>query len=219
MSLDQVECARRTIHTVRYVTIATICAGGDGRPWNTPVFAAFDSRYAFYWISDRWSQHSRNIRDDARVFLAIYDSTIPEGTGARKGVYVQARAAELSDPGRIARAHRLIACRAGKPPRPAEHYRGAMPGRIYHAVPERVWLNDTAERDGHRVDVRVEIELAALRDEARCPRLRHRAQSADIAECRHRRAQTLQSSDIAERGHGRVNTVTEGNSRLVPEAR
>lgn len=165
MSLDYVESARRTMREIEYITIATICAGVDGRPWNSPVYSAFDSDCNFFWVSDRQSQHSKNIRVNPYVFLAIYNSTIPEGTGAGRGVYIQAQAGELSDPDRIARAHQLLAGRSGKMPRPAGNFLGSMPRRIYQATPEKVWVNDVVERNGSRIDVRVEIDIALLRTE------------------------------------------------------
>jgi uncharacterized protein YhbP (UPF0306 family) len=170
MPMDHVACARRTIHHVSYITIATICTGIEPMPWNTPVYAAFDSTYDFFWISDQHSQHSRNIRRNPHAFLAIYDSTIPEGTGAGKGVYIQAHAEELSDPHQIARAHRLVAQRSGTAPRPADYYLGEMPGRIYRAAPQRLWVNDVADRGGLHVDTRVEVDLATLQGRARTSR-------------------------------------------------
>jgi uncharacterized protein YhbP (UPF0306 family) len=163
MTLDHVRCALRTIHEIQYVTMATVCPGGEAIPWNTPVYTAFDSAYNFFWVSDRESQHSTNIRANPHVFLAMYDSTIPEGTGARKGVYIQAKARELVDREEIIRAHKLVAGRSGKAPRSADCYSGDMPGRLYVAMPERLWVNDTLKRNGIRVDGRVEVDLAAIR--------------------------------------------------------
>lgn len=167
MSLDHIECARRTIQEIQYITIATVHAHSDSspasRPWNSPVYSAFDSECNFYWASDRHSRHSKNIRENPNVFLAIYNSMIPEGTGAGKGVYIQAQARELSDPGEIAHAHQLLADRVGKTSRTPDHFLDDMPRRIYQAVPERAWVNDNGERKGHFIDIRIEIDLALLR--------------------------------------------------------
>lgn len=119
------------------------------QPWNSPVYSAFDSDYNFYWVSDRHSQHSKNIQENPHIFLTIYNSTILEGTGADKGVYIQAQARELSDPGEIAYAHQLLAGRAGKTSRTPDHFLNDAPRRIYQAVPERAWVNDTREQNGH----------------------------------------------------------------------
>src|SRR5215510_637740 len=167
MSLNYIECARQTIQEIQYITIATIHTHSDSRlanqPWNSPIYSAFDSDYNFYWVSDRRSQHSKNIQENSNTFLAIYNSTIPEGTGAGKGVYIQAQARELSDPDEIAHAHQLLADRVGKTPRTPDHFLDNMPRRIYQAVPERAWVNDDGERNGHFIDIRIEIDLALLR--------------------------------------------------------
>ena len=159
------ECARRTIQKIQYITIATVCAGVDGHPWNSPVYSAFDSDYNFFWVSDRKSQHSKNIENNSCVFLAIYDSTIPEGTGAGHGVYIRAQAEEMSDPDRVSRAHQLVASRVGKTLRPPRDFLGDAPRRIYRAAPEKMWVNDVVEREGFLIDIRVEIDLALLRVE------------------------------------------------------
>jgi Pyridoxamine 5'-phosphate oxidase len=67
-----------------YITIAT--ADSNGQPWNTPLYAAYDEHYNFYWASWTESVHSRNIRQNPAVFLVVYDSTVPEGTG--EGIYI-----------------------------------------------------------------------------------------------------------------------------------
>jgi uncharacterized protein YhbP (UPF0306 family) len=165
MSLDYVKCTRRTVQEIKYITIATICAGVNGYPWNSPVYSAFDSDYNFFWASEIQSQHSKNIRENPYVFLVIYNSTIPEGAGVGKGVYIQAQASEMSDPDQITRAHQLMASRAGKPPRSAEYFLDDAPRRIYRATPTKMWVNDVVEQDDFRVDVRVEIDLALLQAE------------------------------------------------------
>jgi nitroimidazol reductase NimA-like FMN-containing flavoprotein (pyridoxamine 5'-phosphate oxidase superfamily) len=151
---EHLERARRIVREIKYITIAS--ASKDGQPWNSPVYSAFDHDYNFYWASDRGGQHSRNIRENPRVFLAIYDSTVPEGTG--KGVYVQAIAAELTDPIDIQRGLDQLDKRVGKPPHSPEQFMGKMPRRVYRATPQRVWVNEDGTREGEYIDIRVEID-------------------------------------------------------------
>ena len=150
---EHAERARRIVEEIKYITIAT--ASSAGEPWNSPVYCAFDVDYNFYWASDREARHSRNIRENPRVFLAIYDSTVPEGTG--KGVYVQATAAELDDPDDIREGLARLDCRVGKqheqhPPQ----FMGPTRRRIYRAIPQRVWVNEV-EHSGEPIDVRIEV--------------------------------------------------------------
>lgn len=121
---------------IRYITIATICE--DGSPWNTPVSASFDTELNFFWGSSPENVHSQNIRRDVRVFVVIYDSTVPEGTG--EALYMQGKADELE----------MIDDALTK----------------YRFVPERVWVNDeTKNEDGtYKHDIRVELNLNSLRE-------------------------------------------------------
>jgi nitroimidazol reductase NimA-like FMN-containing flavoprotein (pyridoxamine 5'-phosphate oxidase superfamily) len=64
------------VRDIKYITIAT--ASKTGQPWNSPVYSAFDGAYNFYWASDREGQHSRNIRENPQVFLAIYARPFPK---------------------------------------------------------------------------------------------------------------------------------------------
>ena len=100
--------AREIVQRLLYLTVAT--ASGQGQPWNSPVYAAYDEHSNFYWSSSPEAQHSRNIRENDKVFLVIYDSTVPEGKG--EAVYVEATAAALEDPAEIGQAKLGLARRA-----------------------------------------------------------------------------------------------------------
>jgi len=76
------------------------------------VYSAYDDRANFYWTSSPLAQHSRNIDQNGKAFLAIYDSTVPEGKG--EGVYVEAAAAGLVIPEEINKAKTNLARRVGK---------------------------------------------------------------------------------------------------------
>lgn len=150
------ERAKEIIEKILYLTIASVSE--DGQPWNTPVYSAYDKNYNFYWASDQNGQHSRNIRANPNVFLVIYDSTVPEGTG--EGVYIKAKAYELADEKEIKDALAPLYTRKHQDPekrRPAE-FLGGYPRRVYKAVPEKFWMNADGEKDGNYIDVRVELE-------------------------------------------------------------
>src|SRR5260370_537682 len=91
MKSKYAEKAKKIIKKILYITIAT--ASKNGTPWNSPVYSAFDDKYNFFWASDQNGQHSKNIAENNKVFLVIYDSTVPEATG--EGVYIQAKAYKL----------------------------------------------------------------------------------------------------------------------------
>jgi hypothetical protein len=152
---DKISRAKEIIEKILYITIAT--ATSDGQPWNSPVYSAFDESYNFFWESDQNGQHSKNIRENSRVFIVIYDSTAPEGTG--EGVYIQAKAYELTDKEEIVHGLSFLDKRVGKKPHTPEQFLGEMPRRVYKAVPDKVWINDEGVVNGNYIDIRVEVEL------------------------------------------------------------
>jgi nitroimidazol reductase NimA-like FMN-containing flavoprotein (pyridoxamine 5'-phosphate oxidase superfamily) len=87
------DVARTIIEASRYMVLAT--ADANGGPWPSPVYFAHDDYTCFYWVSSPEAIHSRNIATRSDVGIAIFDSTVPIGTG--QGVYLRARAAEVSD--------------------------------------------------------------------------------------------------------------------------
>lgn len=151
--MTDVEKAKTILSKIRYINIASVSV--DGQPWNTPVSAFFDDQLNFYWASWKENQHSKNIRSNPNIFLTVYDSTAAEGTG--EGVYMQAKAFELSDPDEINRA--LAFRDKKKKARQAEEYLGEYPRRLYKAVPEKFWLNGDGEISGNFVDVRIEVKM------------------------------------------------------------
>ncbi len=155
---DLVERAKEIIEKILYITIAT--CGKDGKPWNSPVYSAYDKKYNFYWNSWTENQHSKNIAENPNVFLVIYNSIVPEGTG--EGVYIQAKAYMVTDKKEIERARELLIKRKNKPSselRAAQEFMGDYPRRVYKAVPEKIWMNDVGDVNGEYIDTRVEVNL------------------------------------------------------------
>lgn len=150
--------AKKIIEKILYITIAT--ASKDAVPWNSPVYSAFDEDYNFYWASDQNGQHSKNIAENNKVFLVIYDSTVPEGTG--EGVYVQATAHMLTDEEDIRNALKYLDGRVKKQKDPktrVAEFQGDKPRRLYKAVPEKFWMNGDGDINGDYIDIRMEVSL------------------------------------------------------------
>lgn len=150
--------AAAIIEQIRYATLATVRS--DGHPWNSPVAAIHDGQLNIYWISDKEGQHSCNIRANGHVFIVIYDSTVPEGQG--EGVYIQAKAQELTDPEEIRQVRQLK--KGPEHDDPAPFMDGGGVRRVYKATPEKLWMNDAEIQDGVFIrDYRVELSLGAVR--------------------------------------------------------
>ena len=155
MDNELTQKAKEIIENSLYLTLATTSA--DGSPWNSPVFAAYDDSYTFYWRSDKNAIHSQNIRTNRMVFIVIFDSHAPWGKG--KGVYIKAQAVELEDKTELEKALALLDKRSQKTVRKTDAFIHDAPRRIYKAIPEKVWINDDIEINGQFVDKRAEIQL------------------------------------------------------------
>ena len=149
--------AKEIIEKIIYITIAS--SSKDGVPWNSPVYSAFDKYYNFYWASWKENQHSKNIKENQDVFIVVYNSTVPEGTG--EGVYIQAKAHELTDEKEIGRALSYLYKRKNQDPKKREvkDFLGDYPRRVYKAIAGKVWMNDVGEVNGNYIDKRIEIKL------------------------------------------------------------
>ncbi len=153
--MDKTEKARKIISDILYITIAT--SSKDAVPWNSPVYSSYDGNYNFFWVSSPGAKHSKNIKENNQVAIVIYNSTDPEGTG--EGVYIQAKAYELADPKEIEEALRFHYGRKNKPKRQISDFLDDSPRRVYKAVPEKFWINETQKFNGHPVDVRTEVAI------------------------------------------------------------
>ena len=87
----------------------------------------------------------------------MYDSTVLEGTGI--GVYIQAKAYELSDEKEIEKALSLLYGRKNETPRKPSEFLRDYPRRVYKAIPEKIWVNSESDIDGEYVDRRIEVNL------------------------------------------------------------
>lgn len=152
MSAD-LEHARQIVDKVKYLTLATVDA--DGNPWNAPVFGMCDEDFNCYRGSYRGAQHSKNIEQNGKVYITVYDSTVAPGTGW--GVYIRGVASKVEDPEEISRLYELMKPRHDDDFWPLETLSGDGPVRFYKATKQAVWMNDGGEAEGVYVDVRRQL--------------------------------------------------------------
>jgi nitroimidazol reductase NimA-like FMN-containing flavoprotein (pyridoxamine 5'-phosphate oxidase superfamily) len=149
--------AKEILQKIIYATLATVTK--DGAPWNSPVRHCFDKEMNIYWFSDKEGQHSRNVRENGKVFIVIYDSTVPEGKG--EGVFFEATAEEVNNPEEIRHARRI---KKGEGKDAPNDFMGSAIRRVYKATPTRVWMNDAQIENGVFIkDYRVEVSLNILK--------------------------------------------------------
>jgi hypothetical protein len=133
------------LERIPYATIATVCA--NGQPWNSPVYARIDEDLHVYWVSWTSNQHSQNIACNPCIFVVIYDSRVPEGTGL--GLYLQMRARSVLNTARVQDIRRRLFHRTDTWP-----LVGDNPRRLYEAIPEKIWHNSHDYLNGSYIDTR-----------------------------------------------------------------
>jgi len=146
--------AKEVIEEIPYITIASVTP--DGYPWNSPVFAAYDSEYNFFWNSSSQSQHSQNINANGRVFLVIYKSTVGEGNGF--GVYFEGEAKELIAGEELEHALQVFYAKKGKQPPSQTEFLALGTQRLYKAVLRKCWVN-AYDKSRTPADWKMEIKL------------------------------------------------------------
>lgn len=151
--------AKKIISSINYINIASVTPGGQ--PWNTPVYFAHDKDLNFYWLSWKKNVHSQNIRNNSNVFVTIYDSKVPGGTGF--GVYFQGKAYEINNPRKMITGLKTMYGKQNKKVKSAIMFLKNMPRRLYMFVPDKVWVNGDGDIDGEFIDVRTELDLTTLK--------------------------------------------------------
>lgn len=145
--------AKEIIKNIHYLTLASV--SNDGTPWNSPLAYSADSDYNFYFGSPMNTQHAKNIRDNGKGFIVIYDSQAPDGEG--EGVYMTANVKELSDEHEVQNAINVMFGNDNK--YKVKDFTGESELRAYKIEPISVWMNDAEEKNDLFYDYRVEIKL------------------------------------------------------------
>ncbi len=158
MNEDLVKRAAQVLDSKKIIVVAT--TGKDGQPWNSPVAGfRFPGELIFYWTSWRENQHSRNIRENNKVFIVVFDAETAEG------VYFLANTYEINDEQEALSAARVFRNDKYNPSDGREYIGDDKPRNIYKAVPAQVWMNsDKSDASGKFLhDIRIEISLDKLK--------------------------------------------------------
>lgn len=150
-----------------YLTISV--ATKNGVPWIANLYYAYDENYTFYWYSLKNSLHSKTIRENPSVALAIFNSTaVGENVDA---LYIKAKAYEIDSKTEIIKGLVLYAAKMIKTKfanklsatrfiKQYKDFEGLSKLRMYKAVSEKFWKPATAEIfNGKFTDSRVEVMM------------------------------------------------------------
>jgi len=156
----KVNTAVTIIKNIEYINIASITP--EGLPWNSPVYTAFDKDLNFYWLSWKKNQHSVNIKSNPNVFVTIYDSTVPEGTGI--GVYFSGKAEELTNPKEMIIGLMVLYKRIKHKMRAIREFLSHFPRRVYKFTPVKAWINGDSDINGNIIDIREELNIKKIKE-------------------------------------------------------
>jgi hypothetical protein len=156
MKKEPAKRAAEILQSKKIIVISTI--GKDGQPWNTPAAGfRFPGETTFYWTSWKENQHSKNIRENNKAFIVVFDEESAEG------VYLLAEAHELNDEQEVWAAAKVFGDNKFCPSN-GDEYLGDKPRRIYKAIPKQAWMNAdrTDENEKFQYDYRNGISLEEL---------------------------------------------------------
>ncbi len=150
-----------------YLTISVTSKNGD--PWIANLYYVYDKDYNFYWYSPKDSLHSKRIRENPVVALAIFNSTaVGNDVDA---VYIKAKAYGITKKselikGMILYAGKMIRTKfankvsAERFMKQYKDFQGLSKLRMYRAVPEKFWKPAPVEMFNEKfVDSRVEVKM------------------------------------------------------------
>ncbi|UUU19336.1 pyridoxamine 5'-phosphate oxidase family protein [Streptomyces sp. DSM 40750] len=148
-----VENGRGIVDASLYMVLAT--GDAEGRPWSTPVYFAHVGCREFFWVSSPEAAHSRNIAVRPEVGVAIFDSSVPIGSG--QGVFMAAVAGLVEGEG-VEQALEVFSRRSlrhGGRVWTVDDVRGDSGVRLYRAVAEEHSMLAKDGKPDHRVSIRL----------------------------------------------------------------
>src|SRR3989338_10068592 len=143
--MNNSKLAKDILRSNIYCTLAT--ASHFGLPWAAPIFYALDDNYNFYFISRPQALHSRHIKINPHIALAVFDSHQPEGTG--NGVQIAGKAYELNN------SEITVALKWYKSnfvPNNPEFFMKKTGYRFYKIVPEKFYILDPEAKEDKRIE-------------------------------------------------------------------
>jgi uncharacterized protein YhbP (UPF0306 family) len=153
--------AQRILDQTLYCTLSTCSA--DGFPWASPLYFSYDRHWHLYWSSAIASQHSQNLdKNGGRAAITLYNTARDQPKV--QGLFLTGLAHEL-DPNRVASVLKTFFDRYPKavPQRTAADYLHDSPRRIYHFVPQAVWITGERLAVGNQlVDTKIQLDLLDL---------------------------------------------------------
>lgn len=123
----------------RHKQFALATVDEQGKPWTVCLNLTHDDQFNIIWKSVKTTEHSRHIQAHPDVAICIFSET--DGVGDF-GLYMKARAREVTDVDEIKRLIDIRFTQKGKPTPDVAEFQGDAPARLYYAEVTEAWVND-----------------------------------------------------------------------------
>lgn len=137
-----------------YCTVSSVSPAG--LPWASPLYFGYDDEGCLYVRSAKDAQHMQYIKNQPEVFVTLFDSTQPIGTGS--GLYLQGIAEQLEEEAAVRSALQHMNKRLGATTF-VEKFVGNGPKRVIKIRPYAAWTNNGKMTEAGFIDWREEVEL------------------------------------------------------------
>ena len=154
-NLSLKKIARNVLNTNQYMTLGTV--NEAGKPWVSPVVYAFDSSYNLYFVSLPSSSHTKSIKRDPALSVAIFDSHQLNGEGVGLQILGEAQVVPARD---FAKAFKCCVSRkfpygGSASATDFKKFMKLYKYRFYKIKPVEIWMNDPRKKYDARVRVRL----------------------------------------------------------------
>lgn len=148
---EVVQLVKDNIGRHKQFVLATV--DEQGKPWAVCLNLCYDEQFNVIWKSVKDTEHSKHVRARPDVAICIFSETPELGDF---GIYMKARAHEVSDEDEARRLIDLRFTKRGRPTPDVSHFLGDGPERLYYAEVTEAWINT----DDH---IKTPVDLIHLR--------------------------------------------------------
>jgi hypothetical protein len=137
---DQQSVAKFVLDNLpRHKQFALSTVDTDGDPWVVCVNLSFDDSVNFIWLSQKNTEHSKNIITRSKVAICVFSEI--EGVG-EFGYYCLASAHEVKDEVELGKLLEIRFGQKGRPVPSLDSFLSSSPVRIYYGEVHAAWVND-----------------------------------------------------------------------------
>lgn len=132
------EFIRDHVDEHKQFALATVDAGGN--PWVVCLNLTYNEKFNIIWKSQKNTVHSGHVKYNPNVAICIFSENDPRGDF---GLYINAKAREVTDEEELKRLLDIRFDRKGKPVPPVMDFLGDGTSGIYYAEIEDMFFNDS----------------------------------------------------------------------------